>query len=43
MAPGGDALTNVIFAGVSYDFDLVRGRPVVLDGREEVVAVRDGF
>lgn len=42
MAPGSDALTNVTFAGVSYDFDLARGRPVVLDGREEVVAVRDG-
>lgn len=42
MVPGRDALTNVTFAGVSCDFDLARGRPVVLDGREEVVAVRDG-
>lgn len=41
-APGSDALTNVTFAGVSYDFELARGRPVVLDGREEVVVMRDG-
>lgn len=35
IAPGSDALTNITFGGVSYDYDLKQGRPVTLDWKEE--------
>lgn len=35
IAPGSDALTNITFGGVSYDYDLKQGRPVTLDQKEE--------
>lgn len=42
IAPGSDALKNVTFAGVSYDYDLSQGRPVVVDDGSEVVVIQDG-
>lgn len=35
IAPGSDAMTNITFGGVSYDYDLEQGKPVTLDWKEE--------
>jgi hypothetical protein len=35
MAPGSDALTNITFGGVSYDYDLKQGRPFTVDWKKE--------
>ncbi|KAJ5939579.1 hypothetical protein N7466_002713 [Penicillium verhagenii] len=41
IAPGSDALTNITFGGVSYDYDLKQGRPVTMDSHEEIVKIHD--
>lgn len=42
IAPGSDAVNEVTFGGISYDYDLKRGRPVVLDSKDEVVEIAHG-
>ncbi|KAJ5802526.1 uncharacterized protein N7503_004976 [Penicillium pulvis] len=43
IAPGSDALTNITFGGVSYDYDLKQGRPVTLDWKQERAEVHGGM
>lgn len=44
MGPGADARENLTFGGVSYDYGLGGGRPVVVEGaRRERVSVKDGM
>lgn len=42
IGPGSDALVNITFGGISYDYALRRGMPVPVHGLEEVAGVRDG-
>lgn len=42
MAAGSDAEEGVTFGGVSYDYGLQQGKPVVVDEGEEGVTVQDG-
>lgn len=44
MANGSDAITGITFDGVSYNYELEQGKPVVLSNvtRGEVVAVQNG-
>lgn len=41
-APGSDMQSNITFGGVSYDYDLKQGRPVVVDPKEEFIPVQHG-
>lgn len=45
MGPGADARSNLTFDGVSYDYELGGGKPVVVDemGKKERVHVKDGM
>lgn len=45
MGPGADARSNLTFGGVSYDYELGGGKPVVLDEmrKKERVSVKDGM
>lgn len=42
IAPGSDAVDRVTFAGISYDYGLRAGKPVVVDPTEEIVTIQDG-
>ena len=42
IAPGSDSVSNVTFAGISYDYDLGRGKPVTVDSSEEIAFVQGG-
>lgn len=42
IGPGSDALVDITFGGISYDYALRRGLPVPVHGLEEVARVRDG-
>lgn len=42
MAAGSDAEDGTTFGGVSYDYNLQQGKPVVVDDKEEAVDVEDG-
>lgn len=41
-APGSDSERDVTFGGVSYDYDLKMGQPVVVDSEEEAVEIDNG-
>ena len=41
-APGSDAKDQITFAGVSYDYHLKEGKPVVVGPEHEMVDVEDG-
>lgn len=45
MGPGADARSNLTFGGVSYDYELGGGKPVVIDEmrKKERVSVKDGL
>jgi hypothetical protein len=43
IAPGSDALTNITFGGVSYDYDLKQGRPVTLDWKGERAGIHSNM
>ncbi|KAJ5630806.1 uncharacterized protein N7484_010906 [Penicillium longicatenatum] len=43
IAPGSDALTNITFGGVSYDYDFKQGRPVTLDWKEERAGIHSNM
>lgn len=40
-APGSDSVSNVTFAGISYDYDLGKGKPVTVGSSEEIAFVHD--
>ncbi|KAJ5131926.1 hypothetical protein N7448_006084 [Penicillium atrosanguineum] len=42
IAPGCDSLEGVTFGGVSYDYSLLGGMPVVIDKREETLSAKSG-
>ncbi|KAJ6023161.1 Glycoside hydrolase superfamily [Penicillium canescens] len=42
IGPGSDALVNITFRGIFYDYALRRGMPVPVHALEEVARVRDG-
>lgn len=42
IAPGTEVLGNITFGGVSYDYDLKQGKPVVINPKEEMASVEDG-
>lgn len=42
MAPGSDSLKEVTFAGISYDYDQKKGRPVVVDPKKEIMSIENG-
>ncbi|KAJ5684626.1 uncharacterized protein N7477_000971 [Penicillium maclennaniae] len=42
IAPGSDSLEGVTFGGVSYDYSLRKGMPVVIDQKEEILRVESG-
>ena len=42
MAAGSDAEDGTTFGGVSYDYNLQQGKPVVVDDKKEAVDVEDG-
>lgn len=42
-AAGSDAETGITLGGISYDYSLQQGKPVVLDDREEIVVVEGGM
>ncbi|KAK4861177.1 hypothetical protein LT330_004093 [Penicillium expansum] len=41
-ASGSDSLGEITFAGVSYDHDMQRGKPVIVDPRKEMAIIQDG-
>lgn len=41
-APGSDLQNKITFGGVSYDYNLKQGRPVVVDSKEEIISVQNG-
>lgn len=41
-APGSDSVESVTFGGVSFDYDLLEGRPVVVDENEESASIDRG-
>lgn len=41
-APGSDALDEVTFGGISYDYDLEQGKPVVVDSQNETITIQGG-
>ena len=41
-APGSDSEKDVTFGGVSYDYDLKMGQPVVVDAGKETAEIDDG-
>lgn len=45
MGPGADARSNLTLGGVSYDYELGGGKPVIVDelGKKEKVSVKDGL
>lgn len=43
IAPGSDMSDNITFGGVSYDYDLKQGKPVVTDPKEETTAIQNGI
>lgn len=45
MGAGADVRSNLTFGGVSYDYELGGGKPVVVDemGKKERVGVKDGM
>ncbi|KAJ5995408.1 hypothetical protein N7481_002385 [Penicillium waksmanii] len=42
IAPGSDSTSDVTFGGISYDYDLRRGKPVTVHSEKEMVEVRGG-
>lgn len=42
IAPGSDSTDHVTFGGVSYDYDLKEGKPVVVDPKMEMARIRNG-
>jgi hypothetical protein len=42
IAPGSDSTSEVTFGGISYDYDLKRGKPVTVHLKKEIVEVRGG-
>lgn len=42
IAPGSDSLKEVTFSGISYDYDLKEGRPVVVDPKNEIASIENG-
>ncbi|OQE04651.1 hypothetical protein PENVUL_c031G10233 [Penicillium vulpinum] len=41
-APGSDSLDDITFAGVSYDYDLQEGNPVIINAQDERADFQDG-
>ncbi|KAJ5365473.1 hypothetical protein N7517_008359 [Penicillium concentricum] len=41
-APGSDSLDGITFGGVSYDYDLQQGKPVIIDPQHEQAVFQDG-
>ncbi|KAJ5370389.1 uncharacterized protein N7496_006481 [Penicillium cataractarum] len=41
-APGSDSVESVTFGGVSFDYDLLEGRPVVVEEKEDVATIGRG-
>ncbi|KAJ5741509.1 hypothetical protein N7533_010918 [Penicillium manginii] len=42
IAPGSDSTSGVTFAGISYDYNLKRGKPVTVHSKKETAEVRGG-
>lgn len=43
IAPGSDSTDHVTFGGVSYDYDLKDGKPVIVDPKMEMARIRNGL
>ena len=43
ISPGSDAVDNITFDGISYDYDLKQGEPVVVGLQNETIAIQDGI
>jgi hypothetical protein len=41
-APGSDSVESITFGGVSFDYELLEGKPVVVDEKEDTVTIDHG-
>lgn len=41
-APGSDSVESITFGGVSFDYELLEGKPVVVDEKEDTAVIDHG-